>query len=496
MWQHALQSQQPPIYDAATYYQKAYNFWIKIHQHKLFNPLNVEPSFRPPGTILMSYPFGFDIDYRGFYFRSVFFPIILLNIAVVISGYRHELGSRSKWHLVLFAMFLSTLPCFYYFEISPEFPAPSHWGLVDNFFAGVAALAAAVVVRSVWSHSLAWLSFGTVLSSFCLLIKPTGALIMVLIGLTWLGLAALKLKAVWQLPDERKSTTRWLLLGMIIFAVPYLLVLVSSFTSAYLSSQNLAYGNGAIVIMKTELLLSWPVFQSMIHMGIGYPFVAWLFLTTLLVSNYLLKTPTASFPWSRDLVSGLAIASGTTFTFGLWFWILGSGGTTQIRYFIPFVLMAAIFVLPSILTALRATPSWVMLILSTLMLAPVINIGLILPQQNAKIDWQKWTGVNLTSGILDSAIVQAQNFVAAIKQEDRNVTLYSMSMNVVDANFQSVIDHARIAISPTPTISIHRPVDWQRPTAYRKEEMLDADYWVFQPVHDSHIAQVNLATVP
>lgn len=495
VWQHALQSQQPPIYDAATYYQKAYKFWTEIHQHKLFNPLNVEPSFRPPGTIFMSYPFGFDIDYHGFYFRSIFLPIVLLNLAIVIGGYRHELDSKSRWHLVLVAIFLSTLPCFYYFEVSPEFPAPSHWGLVDNFFAGVAALAAALVVRSVWSCSLAWLGFGAALSSFCLLIKPTGALIMALVGLTWFGLAMLKLKAVWQLPDERKNTTRWLLLGMTIFAVSYLLVLAGSFTSAYLSSQNLAYGNGAIVIMKTELLLSWSVFQSMIHMGVGYPFVVWLLLTIILVSNYLWITSADSFPWSRHLLIGLAIASGTTFIFGLWFWILGSGGTTQIRYFIPFVLMAAIFVLPSTLTALRTMPSWIMSILSMLMLAPAINMGLILSQQNAPIDWQKWTGVNLTSGVLDPVVVQAQNFVTAIKREDRNVTLYSMSMNVVDADFQSVVDHARIAISPMPTISIHRPVDWQRPTTYRKEEMLDADYWLFQPVHDSRVAQVNLANV-
>jgi len=128
MWQHAQQSQQPPIYDAFSYFIKGHNFWAEIHQHKLFNPFNVEPSFRPPGTILMSYPFGFNTDYRGFYFRSIFFPVALLGLAVVVAAYRGELDSRSKWQLVLFAVFLSCLPCFYDFEPSIEIPATMHWG--------------------------------------------------------------------------------------------------------------------------------------------------------------------------------------------------------------------------------------------------------------------------------------------------------------------------------------------------------------------------------
>ncbi|MGH8557166.1 MAG: hypothetical protein ACRESZ_06830 [Methylococcales bacterium] len=54
LWLHAQQSQQPPIHDTFGYYLKAYNFWTEIHQDKLFNPFDIEPSFRPPGTILMS----------------------------------------------------------------------------------------------------------------------------------------------------------------------------------------------------------------------------------------------------------------------------------------------------------------------------------------------------------------------------------------------------------------------------------------------------------
>lgn len=493
VWQHAQQSDQPPIYDAATYYQKAHNFWTKIHQPGLFNPFNVAPSFRPPGTILMSYPFGFDTDYRGFYFRSVFFPIGLLGLAVFVAGYRRDLNSKSKWYLALFAAFLSTLPAFYFFEVSPEFPAPSYWGLVDNFLGGVAALAAAAAVRSVWTRSLAWLGFAAILSSICVLIKPTGLIVMLIIGVIWFGLTTLQLRSDWLLPEERKQTIRWLLRGSITLGIPYLAVVVASFSSDYLSVKNLAFGTGAIVIMQTEQQLSWPALQGMVHMGIGYPFVAWLLLTILFVASHSWRPAKVGFPFDRPQLVGLGLASCFTFAFGIWFWLFGSGGIYQIRYFIPFALMAAIFALPAILPTVQEMRPWKMLVLILIMTAPAINIGMLLVQRNPSTAWQQWTGVNLTSGRPNGDRAQAEKFVDTIKREGRDVTVYSMSMNVVNADFQAVVDYSEIASPRKPLLSIRVPGEWVRPTAFRTEEMLDADYWLFEPVRDPRAASAAFA---
>jgi len=497
-YQHAQQSQQPPLYDAWGYYFKAYNFWTKAHEAGSFNPFDVEPSFRPPGTVLMSYPFGFDVDFRGFYFRSIFVPIALLGLAVVIGGYRRALDNRSKWLLVVLAAFLSTLPGFYYFELSPGIPAPHYWGLVDHFLAGVAALAAAAAIRSVWTHSLAWTGLAAALASFCLLIKPSGLLIMMLIGLTWFGLTALRLKSVWQSAGERKSATRLLLGGMAIFAITYLAVLAGSFSSQYLSSKNLAYG--AVIVgvlqMETESLVSWPVFRDVVRTGLGYPFAAWLCLMIVAVGHHLWRSATGSLPWPRPVLAGLTIASSITFAVGVWFWIVATGGITQIRYFMPFALTAVILALPAILTAVRALPGWALTTLSLLMLAPVVNMGALLAQRNAPIAWQEWTGVNLTSGVSRPVVDQAWNFAATVKRDGRNVNLYSMTMNFADATFQSVVVNALIATPPMPLVSIQRPQDGQRPiTAYRKAEMLDADYWLFEPVRDPARAAAALAIV-
>lgn len=494
IWQHAQQSQQPPIYDAFSYYQKAYNFWGDIHQLRGLHPFDAEPSFRPPGTILMSYPFGFDVDYRGFYFRSMFLPIALLSLAVVIAGYRRELDSRSKWQLVLIAAFLSSLPCFYQFEPSSKIPSTVHWGLVDDFLAGVTAFAAAATVRSLWTQSLRWVALAAVSASFCLLIKPAGILIMMLVGLIWFGLTALKLKSVWHSADERKSTTRWLLYGMVIFAIPYLIVLASSFTSHYLSSKNLAYGDAALVVMRTELLPSWRVLNEQLFLGLGYPIVGWLFLTMALVGSYVWRMPAARLSWGNTSLAGLALASFSAFAFGVWFWLFGSGGTTQIRYFIPFVLVATVLALPTIQSAVRAMSSWKAGMLSVLMIAPVVNIGLLLPQTDAPIQWQLWTGVNLTSGVVDAALIQARDFVAEVKREGSNhMVLYSISMNTADEYFSALIEYSGVAMPP-PIGSMNRPIDWQRPSTYRKKEMLDANYWMFEPVRDPRIVQELLTT--
>lgn len=84
LFNHVSLTQQAPIWDALGYAQKGKNFWDAIRHGKWFNPLNLEPSYRPPGTVLMSYPFGFSENPHGFYFRSLFIPVVLFVSALWI----------------------------------------------------------------------------------------------------------------------------------------------------------------------------------------------------------------------------------------------------------------------------------------------------------------------------------------------------------------------------------------------------------------------------
>ena len=56
LWQHALASVQPPWGDGLSYLWKAASFWNAIEQGRLFNPLNLFPSVRPPSPVFSRRP--------------------------------------------------------------------------------------------------------------------------------------------------------------------------------------------------------------------------------------------------------------------------------------------------------------------------------------------------------------------------------------------------------------------------------------------------------
>ena len=98
-WNHASHSVQTPWGDAISYLQKAVAFWGAVHDGGWFNPFDLEPTIRPPGTVLMSYPFGITDDFHGFYFRSVFLPILCTVVAVYIAAGRGALRRAPWWVL-------------------------------------------------------------------------------------------------------------------------------------------------------------------------------------------------------------------------------------------------------------------------------------------------------------------------------------------------------------------------------------------------------------
>jgi hypothetical protein len=234
IWAHVRLTHEPPIYDTLTYNQKAYNFWQAAHQGHIFNPLNLEPTIRPPGTVLMAYPFGFNPDPRGLYFRSIFFPAALLVLSVLVATYDPRSETRERWRMVLTAAFFSTPAILYWFAVSLD-ETTSNWGLVDNFMTGVAALAAAAAWRSVLRPTVNWFAIVAIASSFCLLIKPSGSLVAALIGLMWAFLAGIRYIRIPSLPaSERMGMLRWFVTGALMLGLADLMVLGAAMHSRYL----------------------------------------------------------------------------------------------------------------------------------------------------------------------------------------------------------------------------------------------------------------------
>jgi hypothetical protein len=483
IWQHASRTEQPPIYDAASYFQKAHHFWDKVQQKKIFSPFAVAPSFRPPGTVLMSYPFGFEADYRGFYFRSIFLPLALLGAAVAIAGLGWRTAASGNWMLVFFAMYLTSLPAFYFFEFAPKLQSPHYWGMVDFFLSGMAALAAACSIRSINRLSVGWVVAAALASGLCVFIKPSGTLAMALIGAVWFGLALLRIAMLRQDPQALKNGLRWFWRSILIQALVGIGVIGLAFKSAYLSSQNMSYGLSAIGVLKSETTVSWDGAREIVfHLGLGYLFPVVVALMAVFVGARVRRTSPGSAGWSRPMLLALSAASCAVFVFGAWFWLIASGAAYQVRYFFPFLLVAAMYAAPAIAHAGQQMPRWQSIFLALLLLAPAANMAALLAQANPSFEWQRWSGVNLSSQPGDPVTAQARQFVSGLKGEPERVVLYSMTMSAADAAFEAAFDYGRIATPGLPPLAILRPMDWQRPTAFRTQEMLAASRWLFEPV--------------
>ena len=116
----------PPLGDSLSYVSKAAAFWDMVHHGKFVNPLDLPWTFRPPGTVLMAYPFGFTPDFRWFFFRSVFLPIVLLVAAVYIARYRLQ-PAANPWITLALALTLAGMPILYQFQFNDTVPSLTAW---------------------------------------------------------------------------------------------------------------------------------------------------------------------------------------------------------------------------------------------------------------------------------------------------------------------------------------------------------------------------------
>ncbi|MEO5582761.1 MAG: hypothetical protein ABIR66_08715, partial [Saprospiraceae bacterium] len=236
IWLRVNQSGRPPIFDALTYYEKAKNTWENVYKGFPENPLNVNPATRPPGTVLLSYPFGFYDDYHGFLFRSVFIPFLLwiITILILVWPKREQNKERSYWSALLAIFLLGPFPFFFQFD----FGSSAYWGLVDSFLASMSALALAMVVKSIEKKSRSLLIIGVLIASICPFIKPAGCFIYLLTALCWstIGLVPIFNKN----NQDNKSLIRFWWIGSMLFFIMGMLILYLVKSSYYLGHNTVS----------------------------------------------------------------------------------------------------------------------------------------------------------------------------------------------------------------------------------------------------------------
>jgi hypothetical protein len=491
IWRHVEPTQQPLVYDAITYYHKAFSFWHAFHGGRFFNPLNLDPAVRPPGTVLMSYPFGFDADPRGLFFRSIFFPAALFVLAALIVAYQASSGWSARWRAALWSVFFSTPSIVYWFAVIPHHPTPSYWGCVDNFLSSVAALSAAAAWRSVAKQSLPWFVVTGVTSGLCILIKPSGALVAAIVGLMCALFCLTMYRDV--LPAERTSVGRRLLSGLLLIGAIDASVMAASLSSKYLSHQSMAWGEAAVAVVHTELRAPISALLTIAHQGPGYGFLLWAVFAVLIIAwgSMCMSAKAALWPSVAHAVAALAAAI-IALAIGLWFW-LDVGGGVIIRYGMPFFMMGAVWTTPPLLRQWRSAPRALTAGMTTVMLTATINLALLLAQRDPPAAWQDGTGVSLSAGSSFGPMPQLQRFVDAPRA--RSTLVYSLQSEEADQILTTLIYLQRMFHPELPALGIARPRDWVRPTTYRLDEMTSSDYLLFHPQLDPGARETALGVV-
>ena len=510
VWEHDVQSVQPPHYDSLTYMQKAMNFWKAVDQGNLFNPLNIEPTNRPPGTILLSYPFKFSSDFKGFHFRSIFFPIVCIVIAVYMAAGIPE-SPAAGWGLAAVAIFFSAISMLYNFDNNEISPGVSYWGLVDNFQAGIAAMAAAGYVRSLRSRSLPWLMWGAFFGSFTLLIKPSGLMVIALLTSTWLFVVCMEwfcarkcqlsnttdfktkiLGASSVGDDPKKSSTpsplpsqnhslesyklqRYIIIGGIQTFLIYFAVVLLCFFSNYFSMENFAYAKHALKVMGDLQKESPPQILSLLLELSGIAFAIWVLGKGLLIIYYLFTRNNRHNFFSVKMV-GLLLSVPIIWSLGVWYWLVVQVGGSQVRYFAPFFMMGAVFIIPVSLYIIQHGNRWIRLAEFVLCLLPALNIGVLLMMESPSLQWQRFSGVNIAVALDREEVHQAYTFLDELRNRKKNAILYSFFSGVLPDIFITVGLYEEMARPDLPAFKAISTVNWENGFVVKTDQLLSADY--------------------
>jgi hypothetical protein len=476
----------PPLFDAISYATKAMNFWESLGQGKLVNPLNLVPSVRPPGTILVSYPFGYTPDFAWFYFRSAFIPIALLAGAVYIAGDRPDLTRARRWLLAALALAVAGMPGLYQFHPNEQLElrmgsqhALAIWGHVDNFFAGVAAMAMAATVRSVRKMSVAWAAGAAAFAALSLLIKPVGSMVMALVGIAWLFQALVKWPANTLRADGAARTYILKSLGaaLLIYAV----VVLACFHSAYFSPTNIAYGNGALAILKAEFHtpLNAELLGLMVHneLGLIVPIAIAFGIALGVQRNF-----------------GTAFVAALSIALGVWLLVVKTD-PGQLRYFLPFAAMAFVASVPNLISVEGAAAR----IGAGLAIIPTLLITALLIARHPPQPYQDALGINLPKVDYATERAQAETFFRALQDAGvARTVVYQFDITPPLYHFAAALDYRNYMVRTQPQVQMIQPVDWERPSTFRFEQIRQADYIAFEPVEDAgeRAAILSRDTVP
>jgi hypothetical protein len=480
VWKHVRRSEQPPLYDAISYMAKAKAFWDMVESGHWENPLNLQPVMRPPATILMSYPFGFSEEYKGFLARSVILPAVLFVAALYIAASRRRMSRAEHLDLLAISLILASLPCFYHFEAVAGINSPTYWGLVDNFFAAVAALAFSTGWRAIQSESWRLLALASLLTGLCLMIKPAGAVVaLVIITL----LITIKIIKNVNRPGGKLFSAH-LVAFIVIVSAGTGLMLIAALKSAYLSSETVKYGNTAVAVLRTEAAsgFSFASLLSTVYPAFGFNVIALGWATGIAIiwvsrESVRLRNPVGTL--AKLSLPALATAVAAV---GAFFWLVYAE-ISQVRYFYPFAFLSLILLVIFLLDALRGrmAPYTRALIYGS---SGILFGSLIAMLYFSQIpsSWQRMLGVSLDSSSAHDERRVADLLLQEANTAGRDVNVYAMDIGWDFGSISSAGLSTKLIKPTVSSFTVRYPVDWQRPSVVRLKDLVFSDYILYHPV--------------
>ena len=482
----------PPIYDPMAYYTKGAMVWREWSSGRLVNPLNVGPTSRPPGTMLLTSPLGFSPNFRAFFFRSICFPVVVFALAFWLLAESQVRQPRQRWANLVGALILTSLPMFYQFERNSAISSPYDWGYMDCFLGALAALATALLIVSVRRCSIVLGAAGALVGALTLLVKPAGLVLMPMFCFLWAAeLIAMNwpILAEWRKHRTLKRYSIWT--GLLLVAI-FAAVTAASFGSEYLSRTNLTIGyNGQKIVIdmfKNVSLVG--LVAPQIQTSFGWHWLcAWMLAALLLFGGIAVRA-------SRRSLGGedfLSLAVLGTLGLGIVWWV-ELAGPAMIRYVYPFVMIFLVVLLPGILRrADLALPRWARPALAVVCVAPLCVIVALLFMDAPPLEAQRLVGVNLSAGQFGQEVKMGDLLVDQARQRGRNLKIYVIPTDERPGVVEAEGTYSNLLHPGTPTFQIQRPNDWIHPIMVRRREFVQADFLLFYPVRDANALQALLA---
>jgi hypothetical protein len=468
IWLHTNATQQTPVFDAFTYFEKADRFWTGIASGHWINPFNVPNSFRPPGTILMSYPFGFTPNPKWFYFRSVYLPAILLFLSPIVAVYKSNDDRGTRWMIIATAALFTTVTTLYQFEFGAG--RWVYWGLVDGFLAGLAAYAAACGWRASTASPKRWIwvLLTAIASCVAMIVKPSGIFVAALAGV---GYSIFSL-CHWINRPTKQFAIESMLFGVFIAALDGATLYIS-LHSDYLSDNNMKAGLDAIAVMKAELTLPMSILWDILSAGIGPGLLAWTVMALLLIAARAITKPG---PLAETVG---ALAAIGVLIFGIHYWILATGGTTQFRYGLPFFMMTLVWLTPLLYVSIRSSSLVARLPITVVSFAVPINLALMLFIPGSAGPWQHLSGVGFASSVPASDLLVLKEFF--LRPRTASVVIYTLTGNYQSGILESFGVFGALLEPAYPTLTFRRAYDWQRRSTYRLDEIISSTHILVDP---------------